>query len=821
MADDCPGSDRPPAPPKDPHADAGDQTEAIVSGSARSTAGLPRKTEPRLIGDFRIVTLIGAGGMGVVYEAEQQHPKRPVALKVIRGDRYVDETAVRLFRREAQVLARLKHPAIAAIYESGRTDDGEHFFAMELVRGKTLDDWLAGRPPTDESTPAELDLRLRVFRKICEGVAYAHQRGVIHRDLKPSNILILHEQASGSGHSAGDTPDVKILDFGLARITDTDVAASTMVTDAGTVRGTLSYMSPEQIRGNTDEIDMRTDIYSLGMVLYQMLTGDLPYEITGKPMHEISRVICEEPPRSFVNAWKGGSRPDRDIETITFKALEKSTARRYQSVTSLEEDIDRFLSNQPILARPASAIYQLRKMVQRHKAPFISAAIILLLLAGGLVALSIQARAIAHERDRANQEAQNAMAVTEFLVRLFEVADPAEARNKDISARELLDRGTEQMSDELEHQPEVRAMLSSVLGRVYLNLGLYDQASPLLEEALELQGEMHGEETPEAAEAANNLALLYLHKGNYGEAETRLREALALQRRLHGDRSSQVVENLNHMATLYLHQGKFAEAVPLVEEALATHRELTGGHDETTTILVNNLAYCATKLGNDDEAERLNRETLMLRREVLGDDHPFIAQSLNNLGQSLAARGEFEEAEELIREAVALNRKIYGENHPELNATMSSLASVLRDSGQLVEAEQVMLQVLDADRATFGEDHPFIADDLRKIASIQERMGKLEAAEKHYREAIEIQRKTFAEDSWQVATTKSLLGGCLAKQGDSELAEPLLIPSYEIIANTFGEDHPRSKAVRGRIVDFYEAWGRPKEAARYRREGGS
>ena len=321
MADDCPGSDRPPAPPKDPHADAGDQTEAIVSGSARSTAGLPRKTEPRLIGDFRIVTLIGAGGMGVVYEAEQQHAKRPVALKVIRGDRYVDETAVRLFRREAQVLARLKHPAIAAIYESGRTDDGEHFFAMELVRGKTLDDWLSGRPPTDESTPAELDLRLRVFRKICEGVAYAHQRGVIHRDLKPSNILILHEQASGSGHSAGDTPDVKILDFGLARITDTDVAASTMVTDAGTVRGTLSYMSPEQIRGNTDEIDMRTDIYSLGMVLYQMLTGDLPYEITGKPMHEISRMICEETPKSLVSAWKGGTRPDRDLETITFKGV--------------------------------------------------------------------------------------------------------------------------------------------------------------------------------------------------------------------------------------------------------------------------------------------------------------------------------------------------------------------------------------------------------------------------------------------------------------------------------------------------------------------
>ncbi len=821
MVDDGPGSNSPPTPPKDPHADGEDLTEAPVSGSTRSTAIPPNRTEPRLIGDFRIVTLIGAGGMGVVYEAEQQHPKRPVALKVIRGDRYVDETAVRLFRREAQVLARLKHPAIAAIYESGRTDDGEHFFAMELVRGKTLDDWLSGRPAADESTPAELDLRLRVFQKICEGVAYAHQRGVIHRDLKPSNILILHEQTSGTGDRAGDTPDVKILDFGLARITDTDVAATTMVTDAGTIRGTLSYMSPEQIRGNPDEIDMRTDIYSLGLVLYQMLTGDLPYEVTGKPMHEISRVICEEPPRSFVNAWKGGSRPDRDIETITFKALEKSTARRYQSVTSLEEDIDRFLRNQPILARPASAVYQLRKMVQRHKAPFISAALIFLLLTGGLVVLSIQARTIARERDRANQEAQNATAVTEFLVRLFGAADPAEARDKDISARELLDRGTGQMSGELENQPEVRAMLSSVLGRVYLNLGLYDEASPQLEQALELQAAIYGDESPEAAEAANNLASLSLLKGDYDEAEAHFRDVLALQRRLHGDRSSEVAEGLNQMATLHLYRGEFQEAVPLLEEALTTHREITGGHDETTTVLVNNLAYCAVKLGNHDEAERLNREALALRREVLGEDHPSIAQSLNNLGKNLAARGEFEEAEELIREAVALNREIYGANHPELNATMSSLASVLRDSGQLTEAEQVQLQALEADRVTFGEDHPYVANDLQRLASVQERMGELDKAEKNFQEALEIQRKTFAEDSWQVATTKSLLGDCLAKQGDSEQAEPLLVPSYEIIVNTFGEDHPRSKAARGRIVTFYEAWGRPEEAASYRREGGS
>jgi len=820
MADERPGSGSPPASPNDPHADDGGLSEAHGSGSTGSTADLPRKTKPPLIGDFRVVRMIGAGGMGVVYEAEQQHPKRPVALKVIRGDRCLDDTAVKLFQREAQVLARLKHPAIAAIYESGRTEDGEHFFAMELVRGQTLADWLAGRPADQKLSSTELDLRLRVFRRICEGVAYAHQRGVVHRDLKPSNILIFEDESSGSAQGAAGAPGVKILDFGLARITDTDVAATTLVTDAGTIRGTLSYMSPEQIRGNPDEIDMRTDIYSLGVVLYQLFTGDLPYDVIGKPMHEISRMICEESPKSLISAWKGGSRPDRDIETITFKALEKSATRRYQSVTALEEDIDRFLKNQPILARPASAAYQLRKMVQRHKVPFFSAAAILLLLAGSVITLSIQANTIAHERDRANHEARNALAVTEFLVQLFAVADPAEARDRDITARELLDRGVGQMSDELEQQPEVRAMLSSVLGRVYLSLGLFDQAAPLLEEALVLQGELYGKETAGSAEAAENLAVLYMETGDFEKAEPRLNEVLALQRRLHGDRSSEVAESLYHVAVLHLHRGEFQAAIPLFEEALATERELSGGPNEATASIINDLAYSASKLGRDDEAERLNREALAQRREILGDDHPSVAQSLNNLGQSLARRGDYEEAEQMIREAVALNRKIYGEHHPELNATLSSFASVLRDSGKLVEAEQVLREIIEGDRTTFGDNHPVVAGDLTMLATVLERLGEPDAAESYYREALDIQRKVFTEDSWQIATTKNLLASSLISQGRHQEAEPLLVESFRIISDTFGEDHPRTGAARRRVVTNYEAWGKPELADPYRQAEG-
>jgi serine/threonine protein kinase len=266
-----------------------------------------------MLGDFRIVRKLGEGGMGVVYEAEQQHPKRPVALKVIRGGAFVDDNQIKMFQREAQTLARLKHPAIAAIYEMGRTEQGQHFFAMELVRGETLGAWLGHGSP-------DLRLRLALFRKICDAVAYAHQRGVIHRDIKPSNILVLKESSSASTASSVGIPDVKVLDFGLARITDTDVAASSFVTDMGTVRGTLPYMSPEQIRGNPDEIDLRTDVYSLGVLLYEMLTGRLPHDLKNAAIAEAARIICAEPPAPLTKTWGGTKRLDADVVTSVTQA---------------------------------------------------------------------------------------------------------------------------------------------------------------------------------------------------------------------------------------------------------------------------------------------------------------------------------------------------------------------------------------------------------------------------------------------------------------------------------------------------------------------
>src|SRR5262245_36796004 len=368
---------------------------------------------PIFIGDYRVLRKLGEGGMGVVYEAEQQHPRRLVALKVIRGGRLVDELQVKLFQREAQALARLKHPGIAAIYEAGRTDDGQHYFVMELAPGVPLLDYVKGCRLTGAQAPSNIRRRLELFLKICEAISYAHQRGVIHRDLKPANIMVADEpEGQGLDGPNVSRVEIKVLDFGLARITDEDGAGASGLSQGGQVRGTLPYMSPEQVRGDPDQIDVRTDVYALGVILYELLTERLPYDLEQVTLPQAIRIICEEAAKPLSRALgelrdresRKTERIDRDIETIAFKAMEKEPERRYWSAAAMAEDVTRYLTNQPIQARPPSALYQFRKLVARHKVPFASLAAVFALLLGFAITMAALSARIARERDKVTQQ---------------------------------------------------------------------------------------------------------------------------------------------------------------------------------------------------------------------------------------------------------------------------------------------------------------------------------------------------------------------------------------------------------------------------------
>ncbi|HKQ97712.1 MAG TPA: serine/threonine-protein kinase, partial [Candidatus Polarisedimenticolia bacterium] len=635
-------------------ADGGGAATPHVATAEHTTAA----TDGR-IGAYRILREIGRGGMGVVYEAEQQQPRRSVALKVILGGAHVDAETVRMFRREAESLARLKHPAIAAIYESGSTDAGQHFFAMELVQGRSLAEHLdeEGPPTTRDSVRR----RLALFLKIGAGVAYAHQRGVIHRDLKPSNIFVLPRAAGAAqpisgatGTGAADAPDVKILDFGLARITDPDTGANaaTALTELGRVQGTLPYMSPEQVRGRRDEIDVRTDVYSLGVLLYRMLAGRLPYDVERVSLPEAARIICDTPPRSLLSTASGAARFDRDVEIIVLKALEKDPARRYPTVAALDEDVARYLTGQPILARPASAVYQLSKLVARHKAPFAAAATLVVGLAGTAVAMTVQAGRIAAARDRANREATTARSVSDFLTGLFKVSDPNEARGNVITAREILDQGAARIDRDLGDQPEVQAGLMLTLGKVYSSLGLYDTAIPMLEKTVEMRLRTLGTGNDDTLEAIYHLGSLYTLQGRAQDGERLHREVLEARTRLFGPDDERTLAAANGLAGDLRYQGRYPEEEAMRRDLIARRTRTLGAADTATLVSERDLASTLWRERRQQEAEAQMKPVLASLRTSAGEDHPETIKTMHMLATVEYALRNFPESEALFREAL-------------------------------------------------------------------------------------------------------------------------------------------------------------------------
>ena len=612
--------------------------------------------------------------MGEVWLAEQTQPiHRQVALKVIKAGMNTAQVVAR-FEAERQALALMDHPAIARVFDAGATPQGRPYFVMEYVRGETITAYAARHTLT---VPQRIDL----FLAVCEGVQHAHQKGIIHRDLKPSNVLVTVRD---------DRPMPKVIDFGVAKATTQALTDRTLHTEIGALIGTPEYMSPEQAEMGSLDIDTRADVYSLGVMLYELLTGTLPFE--SKPLRELGldklrQTIREvDPPRpstrvttaagsaaTVLPSHGDASRLARqlrgDLDWITMKALEKDRTRRYGSVSDLAADLRRHLDDVPVLASPPSATYRAGKFVRRHQAGVAVAGGLILLLVVFAGVMAVQATRIAHARDLASQEAATATQVSDFLVGLFKVSDPSEARGTTLTAREILAKGAQQL-DNLQDQPAVQARLQATIGLVETELGLYRDAQPLLEAALQTRRRVVGQDHPDTLASANALANLYWFQGKYREAEPLYRDIVERRTRVLGADHPDTLRANYDLASLYVMQKRW------------------------------------------EEFDRLSRDTLARQRRVLGDNHPDTLNSLGNMESSYFAQGRYEEALPVAVEVLESKRRDLGEDHPRTLTALHNLAAIYNALGRYGEAEPLFLKVVDARRRVLGGEHPLTARTL-------------------------------------------------------------------------------------------------------------
>jgi non-specific serine/threonine protein kinase/serine/threonine-protein kinase len=649
--------------------------EAFLEESPTQAVGSPG-LEGRSIGGYTIRRLIAEGGMGAVYEAQQKQPRRQVALKLIRSG-IVSPSTLKRFEYEAELLARLRHPGIAQVYEAGTHDDGTGpvpFFAMEYVA--------QARPITRYVLDNRLDTRqrLELFLLVCDAVHHGHQKGIIHRDLKPSNILV---DASGQP---------KVIDFGVARSTDSDIAA-TVLTSAGQLVGTLQYMSPEQCQADPQDIDTRSDVYALGLVLYEMLCGRLPYEVSGAA-HEVVRVIQEQPPARLGATAK---HLRGDLETIVLKALEKDRRRRYQSAADMALDLRRYLRNDPILARPASAVYQFRKFAQRNRALVAGVAGIIVALAAGVLAST-------GLYFRSEQSRSEAEAVVQFLGGMLAGVDPRVGR-KDITVREVLDRAAATVDSRFKDKPLTEAYLHQTMANSYLGLGIWDEAEKHAAAAAALRLAAKGPEDPTRLESMILLAYALDRQAKYEPALDVLDELIPSCRRQLGEESPLTLSAMFRKAVVLLEQRRFQEAEALHHRIYEMRLRVLGPDDPETLASAYYLAECALRQRRLAEAETLMKAVLADRQRVLGAEHPDTLHAMNDLGWSLNAQQKYAEAAAVHRQTLEIRRRVLGAANPDTLMSASNLAYALGYLGQHREAQELFVEALEGYRRVLGEAH--------------------------------------------------------------------------------------------------------------------
>jgi len=775
------------------------------------------------IDKYRLLQVIGEGGMGEVWLAEQLEPiRRRVALKVIKQGMDTREVVAR-FDTERQVLARLDHPNIAKVLDAGATENGRPFFVMEYVEGVTITDYCDRHHLTTQQ-------RLELFFKVCEGVQHAHRNAIIHRDIKPGNVLVTLQNSE---------PVPKIIDFGVAKATDKTLSEQTLFTELGQLLGTPEFMSPEQAEMSGLGIDTRTDIYSLGVLLYVLLVGVLPFdsrELRRAGFDEIRRRIREvEPtrPSSRLTTMAGklptvakarGTSPAKlshelrgDLDWIVMKALDKDRTRRYETPVEMADDLRRYLRNEPVIASPPSAIYRTRKFVRRHTVGVAFAVVVFTLVSVLAATMTVQAGRVARERDRANRQAQLAQEqaetsrqVADFLVDLFDVSDPDHAQGKEVTAREILDQGAERIGEELSDQPAIRATMLRTIGRVYTRMGLYPEAEILLEQAIEL-GERGSTDELEYAASLLEMAPLHLWQGEHQQGELVSRQALEIRERLLGPEHPDVATALNALGNTLQNQGKLPEARDAHQRALAIREATLPAGDSSIASSLHNLAIVHYFMRNYDTAEELYKRSATIEKQSLGGDSPAYATSLHTLAILYLDQNRLDEALEYELLATEIRKRALGTDHLHYAYSLCTLGEIHRQAGRPRDAEPVHRRALTIGIESVGPDTPDVLWMRGNLAATLIDLEQYDEAETLIQTSLSTVEN--AGERQELPPILDDLARLQHRQGRLEEAAETYHLSQEIVsAGSVIEDPDRLEALRDHAL-LLGTLGKPAEAS--------
>ena len=830
-----------------------DETRTHTSSDTHADATSPPLDQ---IGPYALLRPLGEGGMGTVYLAEQKTPvERRVALKVIKLGMDTREVIAR-FEAERQALAVMDHPGIARVFDGGATETGRPFFVMEFVQGEPITQFC-------DRNGLTIHDRVALFIDVCRAVQHAHQKGIVHRDLKPSNVLVTVQDGR---------PVSKIIDFGIAKAIEKPLTDQTIATGLGQFVGTPAYMSPEQLGLTGQDVDTRADIYSLGVLLYELLAGARPFEAreleTGYNL--VDAIRNEEPTRPSVRLTQAGVETQRqvarwrkaepaalqrvlarDLDWIALKAIEKDRSRRYETANSVAADLQRYLHDEPVSARPPSRSYRMRKFVKRHRVGVGAAAAMLMLVMASAGVILLQSARVARERDRATTEAAKALSINEFLQQMLGSADPMGTGSRTATIVDALSAAERRLDATLGSQPAVAAAVRRSLARAYYGLGEYERADTILtqavnssraagrqqdlaadlgqladlrraqgkrdealrvgREALAIAG-ASGVTPEETADLQHILAETLRENGEPDAALPIAMEALDARRRIFGADSHQVGSSYQQLGTIALEKGDYARAQGLYEQAVSLMRKSRGPQHYATGLVLNDLGAAYIASGELEKALSALEEVSALHRAALGDTHPELATALENLANVLFQLKRQPEAIVKLEEVLAIRRKAFGEDSMPVARTMFNLGTVYSGTKVLDKAEQTLPESVARLERALGAKHPDLITAYRSLSALREAQGRWEEAMALTRKSLALALDTLGPDHANTAMSHLRLGRMLTVEKQYERAEEHLLRARDIRLKVLGPDARPTQEAVALLDKLYAAWGKPEKA---------